>query len=93
MSRAVTPVPPVDPAAGVRSAVGDLGQPAAARPVQEPAQDLRLVIEEDPQSGAFVYKTLDRTTGEVVRQVPREDVLRLKTSDSYVAGEIFAGQA
>ena len=33
--------------------------------------DLRLIIEEDPDHGAYVYKTVDRRTGEVVSQIPR----------------------
>ena len=50
--------------------------------------DLRLVIEEDERSGAIVYKTLDRRTGEVVRQLPREEVLRLKDDPAYDPGDI-----
>jgi flagellar protein FlaG len=37
----------------------------------------RLVIEEGPEAGSFVYVTLDRLTGEVVRRVPREEVMKL----------------
>jgi len=61
------------------------------RPPKDPAPqsaDLRLVIEEDEQSGAIVYKTLDRRTGEVVRQLPREEVLRLKDDPTYGPGDI-----
>lgn len=50
--------------------------------------DLRLVIEEDEKSGAIVYKTLDRRTGEVVRQLPREEVLRLKDDPAYDPGDL-----
>lgn len=63
----------------------------AQRPLQGAAPqsaDLRLVIEEDEQSGAIVYKTLDRRTGEVVRQLPREEVLRLKDDPTYDPGDI-----
>lgn len=53
----------------------------ATPPAQPPAQgsdqaDLRLVIEEDASTGAYVYKTVDRRTGEVVQQIPREEVLK-----------------
>ena len=48
--------------------------------------DLRLVIEEDKATGAFVYKTLDRRTGEVVQQLPRESVLKAMTSQDYHPG-------
>ena len=65
--------------------------PIAQRPVEEPAE-FRLVIEEDP-SGSFVYKTLDRRTGEVVNQFPREQVLRLKESLGYAPGRVFNGNS
>jgi len=68
-----------------------------ARPVEPTAEiagqarqgqtaDLRLVIEEDEATGAFVYKTLDRRTGEVVQQLPRESVLKAMASDDYSPG-------
>ena len=70
-----------------------------ARPVEPTAEtagptrqgqtaDLRLVIEEDEATGAFVYKTLDRRTGEVVQQLPRESVLKAMTSDDYSPGMV-----
>jgi len=65
--------------------------PIAQRPVEEPAE-FRLVIEDDP-SGSFVYKTLDRRTGEVVNQFPREQVLRLKESLGYAPGRVFNGKS
>ena len=65
--------------------------PIAQRPVEEPAE-FRLVIEEDPR-GSFVYKTLDRRTGEVVNQFPREQVLRLKESLGYAPGRVFNGKS
>lgn len=48
--------------------------------------DLRLVIEEDEATGAFVYKTLDRRTGEIVQQLPRESVLKAMSSEDYNPG-------
>lgn len=64
---------------------------AAAKPTKEVAHqsaDLRLIIEEDEASGTIVYKTLDRRTGEVVQQLPREEVLRLKDEPGYSPGDI-----
>lgn len=66
--------------------------PVDAAPSSEaPRQnaDLRLVIEEDQVSGTFVYKTLDRRTGEVVRQLPREEVVRLKDAAGYAPGDVI----
>jgi flagellar protein FlaG len=65
--------------------------PVAQPPVESPAE-FRLVIEEDP-SGSFVYKTLDRRTGEVVSQFPREDILRLRNAEDYSPGKVFDGQS
>lgn len=55
----------------------------------EPATQYRLVIEEGPTMGSFIYKTLDSTTGEVVRQFPREQVLRLAEAQKYDAGSVI----
>ena len=55
----------------------------------EPATQYRLVIEEGPTRGSFIYKTLDSATGEVVRQFPREQVLRLAQAQKYDAGAVI----
>lgn len=66
---------PVEPAVETQ-ATGPRGQTA----------DLRLVIEEDKDTGSFVYKTLDRRTGEVVQQLPRDTVLKAMASADYHPG-------
>lgn len=48
----------------------------------------RLVIEEGP-AGSFIYKTLDRVTGEVVRQLPREQVIDLMRAAEYSSGSVI----
>lgn len=53
--------------------------------------DLRLVIEQDEDSGAFIYKTVDRRTGETLQIVPREDVLKLKHAATYDPGAVYDG--
>lgn len=60
---------------------------------QEVAADFRLVIEEDKSTHTFVYKTVNRTTGEVVSQVPREEVLRMREAPDYVAGKVVQTKA
>lgn len=55
--------------------------------------DLRLVIEHDEASGAFVYKTVDRRTGETLQQFPREEVLKMRDGPDYESGDVFDGQA
>jgi flagellar protein FlaG len=55
--------------------------------------DMRLVIEEDKASGSYVYKTVNRVTGEVVQQLPREQVLQLRDQVDYVAGHVVRTKA
>ncbi len=65
----------------------------AQKPVQDAQNDsddagcYRLTIERE--STGYVYKTLDRVTGEVVRQFPREEVLKLRQSPAYDVGRII----
>lgn len=62
-------------------------------PAEPGPADYRLVIEEVPGAHTFVYKTLDRRTGEVVSQAPREEVLKLRDRDDYQAGDLIATRA
>lgn len=68
-------------------------QPAKPAPAVHDQADFRLIIEEDPSTGSFVYKTLDRRTGEIVNQWPREQVLRLRQEAAYRAGAIISAKA
>ena len=54
---------------------------------------MRLVIEEDKASGSYVYKTVNRRTGEVVQQLPREQILKLREALNYEAGSIVRAKA
>ncbi len=55
--------------------------------------DLRLVIEEDKASGSYVYKTVDRRTGKVIQQLPRDEVLKLREALDYEAGDVVRAKA
>lgn len=55
--------------------------------------DLRLVIEEDKATGSYIYKTVNRVTGEVVQQLPREQLLKLREDTEYVAGTVIRSEA
>ncbi|HEY2750576.1 flagellar protein FlaG [Phenylobacterium sp.] len=78
-------------------------KPAAPRPdtgnkadgaAQGPdPEDLRLVIEEDKAAGSYVYKTIDRRTGEVIQQLPRDQVLKLREALDYEAGDVVRTKA
>jgi len=69
----------------------EAGEPRSK--VSAEAHDYRLVIEKDQATGSYVYKTLDRTTGEVVSQLPREEMLRLKHDPAYVSGRVIVTKA
>ena len=56
-------------------------------------QNLRLVIEEDQRAGTVVYKTVDWRIGVVVQQLPREQVLKLRETENYSAGQLVATNA
>ena len=55
--------------------------------------DLRLVIEQDDNSGEYIYKTVDRRTGETLQQFPREQILKLREETTYASGDVSDGQA
>jgi flagellar protein FlaG len=61
--------------------------------MQNDAADLRLVIEEDQASGLFIYKTVDRRTGDVVQQFPRDEVIRMHEAADYLPGALIKARA
>ena len=75
------------PVASGSPAGGDFRDKASEE--AERAARYRLVIEEGPQAGTFIYKTLDRLTGEVVRQLPREQVVDLMRTAEYSSGSVI----
>ena len=73
-------------------------RPASSASTSAPVQgsdlaDMRLVIEEDKASGSYVYKTVNRVTGEVIQQLPRDQVLKMRDQVDYVAGEVVRTKA
>ena len=81
----------VQPAAA-STAGGDFHDSRFAQEAEQVAR-YRLVIEEGPNSGSFIYKTLDRITGEVVKQLPREQVVDLMRAAQYSAGSVIDTKA
>ena len=81
----------IQPAAA-STASGDFHESPFAQEAERAAR-YRLVIEEGPQSGSFIYKTLDRVTGEVVKQLPREQVVNLMQETRYSAGSVIDTEA
>jgi flagellar protein FlaG len=67
-----------------------------ARPSVDTSQDqadLRLIIEETNITGSYIYKTVDRRTGEVVSQFPREQIIRMRDQVDYAAGSVIRTKA
>jgi len=90
----VSPVPGpiVLPAAAGSPTGGDFRDSKASKDAERAAR-YRLVIEEGPTAGSFIYKTLDRVTGEVVKQLPREQIVDLMRTAEYSAGSVIDTQA
>ncbi|WP_415014419.1 flagellar protein FlaG [Brevundimonas sp.] len=78
--------------ASASSGSGDFGDSKPSQEAERLAR-YRLVIEEGAAKGAFVYKILDRETGEVIRQLPREEVARIGDQNSYAAGAVIDTRA
>ncbi len=82
------------PADGPKPAPASPPAPSHAQILQNDPADLRLVIERDPGvDGGYVYKTIDRRTGEVVLQLPREEVVRMQQSQDYASGAVIKAKA
>jgi flagellar protein FlaG len=84
------------PAASSVALSGGYDQDSPARQEAERADKAaryRLIIEEGPVQGTFVYKTLDSATGEIIRQFPREQVLKMAQSGDYSAGGLISTSA
>lgn len=64
---------------------------SAPRYTPPPSADMRLVIE--PHGSSYVYKTIDRRTGEVISQYPMEEVLKMAGDQSYRAGVVISTAA
>lgn len=70
----------------------DTGASVRAAPSQDPV-DLRLVIEEDSASGSYIYKQVNRLTGEVLMQFPRDEILKMHEQIDYEAGSVIRTKA
>ncbi|TCS15011.1 flagellar protein FlaG [Caulobacter sp. BK020] len=89
---------PGHPAGGVFTSATRGAAPEKPAPVEKfvaadgpQPGDLRLVIEQDSKTGTYIYKTVDRRTGDILQQFPREEVLRFKQAEHYDPGEVFDG--
>jgi hypothetical protein len=65
----------------------------AAAPSAEENRDLRLVIEFDKHRNFYVYRLIDRQTGNVINSIPRSEVSKLGESPDYEAGGVVSTSA
>ena len=56
---------------------------------ETPAYMLRLTVDKDPDTGEWVYKAIDRYTGEVVRVLPRQELVKMREASNYQAGSVI----
>ena len=73
--------------AGDQSDLGGGGNSSAKESI--PDYQLRLTVDKDPKSGEWIYKAIDRYTGEVVKQLPRQELLDMRNSSDYKAGSVI----
>ena len=52
----------------------------------------KLQIEQDRETGTFIYRSVDPETGEVLRQWPPEQLLKLRESLTEIEGLLFDKQ-
>ena len=62
-------------------------------PEVKPSRGHRLVIQQDPVTGEWIYTVTDRDTGEVIARLSREDVARLGLKSDYAAGALVKAKA
>jgi uncharacterized FlaG/YvyC family protein len=56
-------------------------------------KNTKLSINRDDVTGVFVYRSIDRTSGEVIRQFPPEDILNYIVSVRKAEGLVVDGKA
>jgi flagellar protein FlaG len=84
---------PIDPAPASQTPVAAVaptsGNSQATGTPLDVQSNLRLVIEDDKAAGSYVYKTINPVTGQVVSQIPREQLLQLREAPDYMPGSVI----
>lgn len=57
------------------------------------ANDIRLIIEKAAHAPEYVYKLVNATTGDVIVELPREQVVRAAESPNYTSGSVIDTRA
>jgi len=69
------------------------GAAAGGQKGNPPYYELRLTVDKDPDTGGWVYRAINRYTGEVVSQLPHETVMQMQKSQRYQAGSVIRTEA
>ena len=90
-------VEPVDPAPATRPREADdakeLEQALNERISRYLSTNVRLQIDKDRDTGHFVYKSIDSQTGELHKQFPAEDILRMLAFFRELDGLLYDQEA
>ncbi len=85
---------------GERAARQRLDREQVTKMVEEAQQrleslgsSLKLAIQQDKKAGAIVVQVSERQSGEVIRQIPPEDLLELKKKLEDLVGLLFDSSA
>jgi flagellar protein FlaG len=84
-----TKVEDVKPITKTTDASSNEGRSSQQKLTPKPDLLLRLSIDRDHDSGEWVYRSINRLTGEVVNQYPREEILNMKRHEKYKPGSII----
>ena len=79
--------------AGQTSPGGATAAQAQAGPGAQASSDLRLVIEHAAHAPVYVYKVVDAITGDVLVELPREQVARAAENPNYTSGSVIDTRA
>ena len=78
----------------VTATISALTQAAAApAPAAKPQPNARLTIEENADGWGYVYKLVDRFTGKIISQAPREQIADLAANETYSAEQVLRSLA
>ena len=62
-------------------------------PEPKPSSGHRLVIQQDRETGAWIYIVTDRDTGAIIARCSREEVAQLGLKADYAAGALVKAKA
>jgi hypothetical protein len=71
----------------------EAAQAPGAQAVLAPQSDIRLLIEQDANGGGFIYKLVNRATGEVISELSRDELIRMSADPKYTAGKVVDTKA